>query len=450
MRERYAEENADLLEARGLEATPGNIYLAHLLGPLGAAEMLGADPATAADKVNPEAAAKNKSIFYTDSDTGRPLSAGEFATWAKARMDGTALADWGRRLDALRPELKLAIAKDAGIKAMREAADAAMAEKAAHEDRLEETEAEISKGEFGLADLDKAHDGGKGWLKDEGDRERLKSAIERHADEVAGYEAAVTKFLTPGYVFDAGSAEDQEAVDLLYRLGPSQGGAGLSEGDTRATALLQRLVTRTGIVPTGAEGFVEADVASYGVTTPSSVREISVPQETEVTGSDLPSENRQDNVELAQLDDDGSKKLQDYLRSIGRRPQHDPLYARPSHPRKKLQGQYEIRKDYVSFPDMIAAANSPDRNGFTASGRGLQKHVSRLGSRYQLPKMTTAEEYNREAAKLVDRILKDPDNMVVRTRDGRTEVWDSQGTFGIKFNRDGTFYTFREPLTGGN
>jgi hypothetical protein len=99
---------------------------------------------------------------------------------------------------------------------------------------------------------------------------------------------------------------------------------------------------------------------------------------------------------------------------------------------------------------MIAAANSPDRNGFTASGRGLQKHVSRLGSRYQLPKMTTAEEYNREAAKLVDRILKDPDNMVVRTRDGRTEVWDSQGTFGIKFNRDGTFYTFREPLTGGN
>ncbi|MDF3605053.1 hypothetical protein PE067_02075 [Paracoccus sp. DMF-8] len=40
-----AQENEAFLRARGINATAGNLYLAHFLGPMGAAQALSADPA---------------------------------------------------------------------------------------------------------------------------------------------------------------------------------------------------------------------------------------------------------------------------------------------------------------------------------------------------------------------------------------------------------------------
>lgn len=44
MTQRYAEENAEFLRNQGIQTTDGNVYLAHFLGPRGAAQVLKADP----------------------------------------------------------------------------------------------------------------------------------------------------------------------------------------------------------------------------------------------------------------------------------------------------------------------------------------------------------------------------------------------------------------------
>ncbi|NSY17267.1 hypothetical protein [Neorhizobium sp. AL 9.2.2] len=51
MTKRYSEENASFLRNQGVEATDGNIYLAHFLGPRGAAQVLKADPNASVESV---------------------------------------------------------------------------------------------------------------------------------------------------------------------------------------------------------------------------------------------------------------------------------------------------------------------------------------------------------------------------------------------------------------
>lgn len=72
----YAEKNAAYIQrVTGKTPTEGDLYLAHFLGPEGAANMLNADPNTAAASVNPDAAAANRSVFYTKG--GRAKTVGE-------------------------------------------------------------------------------------------------------------------------------------------------------------------------------------------------------------------------------------------------------------------------------------------------------------------------------------------------------------------------------------
>lgn len=83
MTENYAARNAQTLAAANLPATPGNVYLAHFLGPQGAIKALSADPDTpiaslVGDKVvaaNPQLAGK---------------TAGDVAKWADLQMAGVA------------------------------------------------------------------------------------------------------------------------------------------------------------------------------------------------------------------------------------------------------------------------------------------------------------------------------------------------------------------------
>lgn len=84
MTRRYAEQNATFLGARGIAATPGNIYLAHFLGPAGAAQVLTADPSTpVVNIVGQDAVNANRSILADKT-------AGEVAAWAARRMGGDA------------------------------------------------------------------------------------------------------------------------------------------------------------------------------------------------------------------------------------------------------------------------------------------------------------------------------------------------------------------------
>lgn len=79
----YADENARYLGDRGIAASPGNIYLAHFLGPGGAAAVLNSRPDTPiASILTPLQIAANK-----DALAGK--TAADVQAWANGKMAGT-------------------------------------------------------------------------------------------------------------------------------------------------------------------------------------------------------------------------------------------------------------------------------------------------------------------------------------------------------------------------
>jgi hypothetical protein len=79
----YANDNAKVLSDHGIQATPGNVYLAHFLGPKGAVNFLQNDPSTPASQVADKAAvAANQSVL------GGGKTVGDVIAWASRRMGG--------------------------------------------------------------------------------------------------------------------------------------------------------------------------------------------------------------------------------------------------------------------------------------------------------------------------------------------------------------------------
>ncbi|MDI1346240.1 MAG: hypothetical protein PSV22_19385 [Pseudolabrys sp.] len=92
------EQNTSYLKGLGIDQpTAGNIYLAHFLGPAGAAKVLQADPNTpVADILDPKQVAANPSIL-----AGK--TAGTVAQWADGKMGGVGPGG-GHLYDILRPD----------------------------------------------------------------------------------------------------------------------------------------------------------------------------------------------------------------------------------------------------------------------------------------------------------------------------------------------------------
>lgn len=75
----YTQENSRFLASRGIQQTPGNIYLAHFLGPAGAAQVLKANPNAPIESiVGPQVVQANGFL--------RGKSASEVAAWASGKM----------------------------------------------------------------------------------------------------------------------------------------------------------------------------------------------------------------------------------------------------------------------------------------------------------------------------------------------------------------------------
>lgn len=74
----YADQNAKTLTSAGLDATPGNLYLAHFAGPQGAVNVLKASPDTAAsDVMGPAATAANPFL--------KNMTIGQLQSWAAGK-----------------------------------------------------------------------------------------------------------------------------------------------------------------------------------------------------------------------------------------------------------------------------------------------------------------------------------------------------------------------------
>ncbi len=84
MTDKYAQENQQFLQSRGLPVTPGTTYLGHFLGPGGAAKVLGAD-------VNaPVSGLLGDSVITANPFLGR-MTAGDLKQWAEGKMGAPAL-----------------------------------------------------------------------------------------------------------------------------------------------------------------------------------------------------------------------------------------------------------------------------------------------------------------------------------------------------------------------
>lgn len=82
---RYAQENAEFLRNQGLATTDGNVYLAHFLGPRGAAQILKSDPnASVASIVGQEVVNANKFL------AGK--TAADLRNWADKKMGGAGVS----------------------------------------------------------------------------------------------------------------------------------------------------------------------------------------------------------------------------------------------------------------------------------------------------------------------------------------------------------------------
>lgn len=85
MTQAHVGDNAAFLTGRGIEPTPGNIYLSHFAGPEGAAAILGAKPdAPVASVLPPSALAANPFLSK--------MTVGDLQQWASGKMGATAPA----------------------------------------------------------------------------------------------------------------------------------------------------------------------------------------------------------------------------------------------------------------------------------------------------------------------------------------------------------------------
>ena len=106
MTEALRGENETFLTKRGIEATPGRQYLAHFLGPGGAAAVIKADPNTPVIDVLTAAVGKQKAQAMVDANptilTGK--LAGSVTQWADRLMGGSAPGEGIHAM--LRPEVR--------------------------------------------------------------------------------------------------------------------------------------------------------------------------------------------------------------------------------------------------------------------------------------------------------------------------------------------------------
>jgi hypothetical protein len=73
----YIQDNSKLLSKKGIPVTATTIYAAHFLGGSGAVKLLSASEKSIGAEIVPDAAAKNKTIFYNKDNGNKPRTVGE-------------------------------------------------------------------------------------------------------------------------------------------------------------------------------------------------------------------------------------------------------------------------------------------------------------------------------------------------------------------------------------
>jgi hypothetical protein len=142
MVDKYREENERALRGAGLEATPGNLYLAHFLGAGGAKAVLQANPNmpvvdALAKVVGPE---KARQMVEANPEVLQGKLAGSVKDWADAKMGGSSPGG-GSIYDYLRPDVREQLLNQAEGQLQKRMTQ----DMSAFKQRIEDTQAEAGR-----------------------------------------------------------------------------------------------------------------------------------------------------------------------------------------------------------------------------------------------------------------------------------------------------------------
>lgn len=140
MTDAYRRENADFLQKRGIEPTAGNQYLAHFLGPAGAAAVINANPNVPAVEALAKVVGEKKAQAMVDANpTILNSLSGNVRAWADGKMGGAGAHD--AIYNILPPAMRAQLAQHAQVELDKQTAT----DTSTFKTRLEDTLAEASR-----------------------------------------------------------------------------------------------------------------------------------------------------------------------------------------------------------------------------------------------------------------------------------------------------------------
>ncbi|SET74986.1 hypothetical protein [Paracoccus homiensis] len=247
---RYTQENASALQAAGHVATPGNVYLAHFLGPAGARTVLAAsDDASVSDLLPAEVLKANSFL--------RGMTVADLRGWSDKKMGGTGVVQSfsprvSEAINAL-PSFQAEQVRQAsfsGVSAWQtqEAAAVKAAQTQAVDSfklRIAQADKTLTDGEILSADID------------DGDKATLITSRKTKFKEVAQTATDVAAFQAGRLIVDPYSGEGRKRADALF----GEMAKTIPEGQS-SLPMIEGIVEQTGIVPSSVSGALRMGLTS--------------------------------------------------------------------------------------------------------------------------------------------------------------------------------------------
>jgi len=244
MTARYAEENARYLGARGHAATAGNVYLAHFLGPAGAANVLGSGDGEALSSVLP-AEVLNANPFL------KGMTVAGLKGWAAKKMGGPApQLDF---MERLAPERRQALIDTAAQRQRQMTTEARAQQKAQYEAYKDSVSLSILTG--GIASEQQIL---SDTTLNDGDKATLLRSFRTEMKDALATATAVQEFAGGNLRVDPYDADGRKTVDKVYD-------ATVKAAPENIQPLTEELVRQTGVVPKGAMNLIRQGLTSTDV-----------------------------------------------------------------------------------------------------------------------------------------------------------------------------------------
>lgn len=247
----YAQENANFLANQGVEGTAGNIYLAHFLGPRGAAQVLKAAPGTPIVNIVGNEVVRANGFL-------RGKTAADVIAWSDKKMGGSGSVAGGQPADPRYANLpldkRLEIFDRANAAANRGRTAFAAQEKAAYDSYKGSLELGIETGQIAsertiLSDP---------MLTDAHKADLLSSFKTKMADQLATQQA-MTAFTQGTLSVDPYSTDGRKTVDRVYDALTQTADAEQIQPAT------ENLISTTGILPTAYHNQIRAGLESQNL-----------------------------------------------------------------------------------------------------------------------------------------------------------------------------------------